>query len=173
MSTWIVPELQADFDDDFEDLLMPYLFDKWSITVPIKGTVPRPDMTLEPDTVSFKVGFPDFNRPYEVCVIQTKTDPIEKQSGKWTFTTTIEVMLRMLRIDRNAIDVDPQLENMEQEIQRIVESYPYNDITGIKDIFFDPISTERIYDAKDNWAKSDWRSIVRIKLFYQKDNLLT
>ena len=131
----------------------------------------KPDYILEPDTCYFKAGFPDFNRPYECTCIQTKTDPLEKMNGKWVFITKIEVILRMKRLQRDAIDVDPQLENMEQEVIRIVEKYVPNNIVGYKDLIFDIPSARRIYKARDNYAKSDWRSVVRFRILYQKDDL--
>ena len=171
MSTWVVPELGTDFSEDFEDIIIQYIFDNWTATEPEKGSQMKTDYESEPDTISFKAGFPDYFRPYECAIIQTRTEPIEKINGKWVFTTGLDIMLRMKRIERDAIEVDPQLENMEMEIQRIVEAYQPNEITGIKDIIYDDnISAERVYNGRDNWAKSDWRSIVHIKVFYEKED---
>lgn len=179
MSTFHPPELTEDFQTDFEDLMIQYVYDKWSITDPAKGSQMQPDSIAEPDTIGFRSGFPDYFRPYEVCCIQTVTLPIEGEQttgkGSFWFTTTVQFLLRMKRLDRDALEVNPQLENMEDEIERIVQhyvGYP-QDIPGIKDLEFDyPVSVQRVYDATDNYAKSDWRSVVSIKLLYQKVNLL-
>jgi len=170
-ATWVVPQLGTDFPDDFEDVIIQYVYDKWNISNPAKGSTLKPDYTIQPDTVSFKPGFPDLNRPYEVCCIQTITMPIEKINGKWTFTTGLEFLIRMKRIERAAIEVDPQLENMEGEIQRIVESYVPNEIPGYMDLVYDKPATKRMYGPKASWAKSDWLTIIKIKVFYQKDDL--
>ena len=171
MSTWVVPELGTDFDYDFEDKIIEYIYNKWSIGIPAKGTQMQTDYESEPDTISFKPGFPDFFRPYECACVQTRTEPLEKIGGKFVFTTGLDIMLRMKRIERDAIDVDPQLENMEQELQRIVEDYQPNEIIGIKDLVYnDSITAERVYNGSDTWAKSDWRSIIHIRIFFEKEN---
>ena len=171
MSNWQVPELEADFSQDFEDMIINYIYQKWSINNPAKGSTMQTDYESEPDTISFKSAFPDYFRPYECAIVQTRTEPLEKINGKWTFSTGLDIMLRMKRIERDAIDVDPQLENMEQEIQRIVEDYVPNEIQGIKDLIYDDnVSAERVYNARDTWAKADWRSIVHFKVFYEKED---
>ena len=170
--TWVVPELGADFTQDFEDIIIQYIYDKWAINNPAKGTTMQTDYESEPDTISFKPGFPDFFRPYEVACVQTRTTPEEEMGGKFVFTTALDIMLRMKRIERDAIEVDQQLENMEEEMQRIIEDYTQNEIPGIMDLVYDGnISTERVYNARDSYAKSDWRSIVHIKVFYQKEDI--
>ena len=171
MSTWIVPELNADFTQDFEDIIIQYIYDNWSITNPAKGALPHTNTDTEPDRVSFKAGFPDFFRPYEVAIVQTRTTPLEKINSIWTFTTGLDVMIRMKRIEKDGIAYDIQLENMEVEVQRIVEHYIPNSILGIKDLIYDDnVSTEKVYRARDTWAKSDWRTVVHIKVFYQKND---
>jgi len=172
MSTWGVPELNgADFNYDFEDTIINYIYQKWSINNPARGSQMQTDYESEPDTISFKAGFPDYFRPYECAIVQTKTEPIEKMGGKWVFTTGLDVMLRMKRLERDAIVVDIQLENMEIEVQRIVEDYVPNEIAGIMDLIYDDnVSTEKVYNARDSYAKSDWRTIVHIKVFYQKED---
>ena len=168
MSTWIVPELDADFDYDFEDRIIEYIFDKWQISDPQKDTTMH---TEDGEKVSFKAGFPDYFRPYEVCCVQTRTLLLEKINGTHVFTTGLDVMIRMKRLVRDAIDFEPQMENMENEIQRIVEHYDAQEITGIKDLVYDENpSVQRVYNARDSYAKSDWRSLVRIKVLYQKDD---
>ncbi len=171
MSSWVVPELNADFSNDFEDIIIQYIYDNWIINNPAKGSTLQTDYETEPDTVSFKPGFPDFFRPYEIAMVQTRTTPLEKINGIWTFVTGLDVMIRMKRIERDGIAQDIQLENMEIEVQRIVEHYIPNSILGIKDLVYDDnVSTEKVYGARDSWAKSDWRTVVHIKVFYQKSD---
>jgi len=170
--TWVVPELNADFSQDFEDIIIQYMYDNWLETNPAKGTVLKPNNEIEPDKVSFKPGFPDFFKPYEVAIVQTRTTPLEKIGGKWMFVTGLDVMVRMKRIEKDGIAYDIQLENMEREVQRIVENYIPNSIVGIKDLIYDDtVSTEKVYGARDTWAKSDWRTVVHIKVFYEKEDV--
>ena len=165
---WQVPELGTDFSQDFEDIIIQYIFDNWSISLPAKDTGMQPD---ESDKVQFKAGFSDFSQPYEVCCVQTRTEPLEKIDGKFVFTTGLDIMVRMQRIERDAIDFEPELENMEAEVQRIVEDYVPNTIVGIKDLIYqESPSVERVYNARDSFARSDWRSIIHIKVFYEKEN---
>jgi len=169
--TWQVPELGTDFTQDFEDIIIQYIYDSWQQTNPAKGAQPHTNTDTEPDRVSFKAGFPDFFRPYEVAIVQTRTTPLEKIGGKWVFVTGLDIMVRMKRIERDGIAEDIQLENMEIEVQRIVENYIPNSIVGIKDLIYDEnVSTEKVYGARDTWAKSDWRTVVHIKVFYEKED---
>jgi len=164
----IVPELGTDFTVDFEDTIIQYIYDKWSINNPAKDVVLHTD---EPEKIRFKAGFPDVSFPYEICCVQTRTEPIEKINAKWVFTTKLDILTRMQRLDRTAIETEPQLENMEGEVQRIIEHYIPNEIVGIKDLVYDSPSTERIYGSSDTFAKSDWRSITKIKVFYEKEEV--
>ena len=168
MSTFVVPELGTDFSSDFEDTIIDYIYDKWSISDPAKDVTAQ---TENGEMVSFKAGFPDYFRPYEICCVQTRTELLEKINGKFVFTTGLDIMARMKRLERDAIDVDPQLENMENELQRIIENYIPNEIVGIKDLVYsENISAERVYNARDSYAKSDWRSIIHIKVMYEKED---
>jgi hypothetical protein len=174
VSTWVVPELGTDFTDDFEDMVIGYIFQQWQETDPPKGANMKPDTTTENGAVSFKSGFPDFFRAYECCCVQTRTELIEAYSGKsrFVFTTGIDIMLRMKRLNRDSASIDPQLDNMEREIIRIMTHYRHNDIGGIKDLLFGlPESVTRVYDARDTYAKSDWRSVIHVSAFYEKQNL--
>jgi hypothetical protein len=169
--TWQVPELGADFSQDFEDIIIQYVYDQWSISNPGKGATMRPNTETEPDKVHFKPGFPDFFVPYEIAMVQTRTTPLEKIGGKFVFSTGLDTMIRMKRIERDGIAEDIQLENMEVEVQRIIEHYIPNSIVGIKDLIYDDnISTEKVYRARDSYAKSDWRTVVHIKVFYEKED---
>jgi hypothetical protein len=174
MSLWVVPEIGTDFTDDFEDMIISYMFDRWTETNPSKGATMKPDTDTEPNAIGFKAQFPDYFRPYEICCVQTRTEVIEQFSGKsrFVFTTGLDIMLRMKRLNRDSPESDPQLDNMERETIRIMTHYKHNDIPGIKDLLFSsPESVVRVYDATDSYSKSDWRSIVRIKCFYEKQNL--
>ena len=170
VSTLVVPELGTDFTEDFEDIIIQYLWEKWSINNPDKDTILHTD---DPDKIRFKAGFPDTSFPYEICCVQTRTEPIEKVNAKWVFTTKLDILVRMQRLDRTAIETEPQMENMEREVQRIIEHYPPNEIVGIKDLVYDLPSTERVYGSSDTFAKSDWRSITRIKVFYEKEEIIS
>jgi hypothetical protein len=158
----IIPELGTEFGPDYEEILIQYIYDNWSISDP-----PKP-AAMEAQNEDFKlhVGFFDFNRPYEVVALQTTSIPSEvgDNGRRYQIYTTVEIGVRMRRLAKNK--PDPQLKEMEREIKRIVMSYVnMKDITGIKNMVW--TGQERIYGATDDHAKSDWRSVVRVNLQYE------
>lgn len=156
-ATWQVPELGTDFTEDFEDMVLEYIQDEYSII--------NPDKT-DTEHFSFNVGFFPFFKPYEICCISTDTVPPRfTNGGRDCYTSTgIEVGIRMERLDRNK--TDPQLGNMEREIIRIAGQYRPDNIPGIKMMLWD--GGNRIYGGKDQWAESDWRSLVKYRIYYNK-----
>lgn len=160
MSTYIVPELGTDFPDDFEDMVKDYVETEYSIADPIK---------TDTEHFNFKVGFFGYFLPYEIAFLQTVTEPPQYNSGGRGFYTGTEIMvgIRMERISRDK--VDPQLGNMEREIQRIAMQYRAGDIPGIKSMVY--WGGERVLNATDNWAETDWRSIVRLRVYYEKRDI--
>ena len=161
MSTFVVPELvTTDFTSDFEDLVIPYITTKYSISDPLK---------TDTDHFEIHVGFYDYFRPYEITALSTDTR-VENwsNSGRRFYASTgVTISIRMKRLSRDK--VDPQLGNMEREIIRIATQYRPNDITGIKTMMYD--GGGRIYNATDDHAKSDWRAEVRVRLFYEKADI--
>lgn len=160
--TVVVPELNTDFEFDYEEILIQYIYDNWSISDPPKPSA----MEAQGEPLKFSVGFFDFNRPYNIVAIQTTTVPNEvgDNGRRYQIFTTVEMGIRMRRLAKNK--VDPQLKNMEREVKRIVMDYVnLHDITGIKQMLW--AGQERIYGAGDDYAKSDWRSVVRVNLYYE------
>ncbi len=172
MSTYIVPELAADFNKDFEDMLIDYIFSKWSINAPAKGAT----VTAEAADLHFRPGFPSNRKPFEVLALQTVTDVIQdiEINRAWYQRTTVEVTLTAMRIQKDNIDAAPDtvgnLGNMERELQRIVRQYITDSgkITGIMNMTFD--GGGRIYETTDNFAKSNWKSVWRVGMWYTKIN---
>jgi hypothetical protein len=169
LSTFIVPELvNADFTTTIEGMIIQYLYDKWTVLTP-----PKPTTFPSSETLSFRVGFFDFSRPYEINAIQTETIPTWWDNGRRRvqLQTTVEVHLRMQRLDRDAVKVDPELALMEYEIMRIALQYVKapQDIPGIKDIIW--AGQIRDYNLTDEWSMTDWRSIVRLNVSYEKVNV--
>jgi hypothetical protein len=72
----------------------------------------------------------------------------------------------MKRLPRSETEISPQLGYMEREIQRILMQYRTGDIPGIKDLYW--YGGARVYDAGDSFAQSDWRSMVRSRIIYEK-----
>ena len=166
-STFGVVELQTsgtnipDFPDDFDEMLRAYIYSKYSLTDPLKtGT-----------DIKFKVGFFDYKLPYEIAILQRQTDPPQFLNGRRRiFThTTMEIHIRMKRLARSETEISPQLGRMEREIERIAMQYRNTDILGIKDIIL--AGGERIYTANDSYANSDWRSMIRVRLQYEKADI--
>ncbi len=159
--SFVVPELVTqDFSSDFEDLVIPYIKTKYTITNPNK---------TDTDHLDFHVGFYDFFRPYEITGLSTDTRIEQWFNGGRMFTasTGIEINIRMERLTDNK--VDPQLGNMEREIIKIATQYRVNDIAGIKSMIYD--GGGRVYQATDDHSTTDWRVIVRLRVYYQKADI--
>ena len=159
MSTFVVPELSTtDFTSDFDELVRAYIETKYSLADPLKAS----------NTIKFKVGFFDFKLPYEIAILETETDPPQYPNGRRrAYTqTTMEIHIRMKRLPRSETEISPQLGFMEREIQRILMQYRSQDIAGIKDLYW--AGGQRVYNAGDTYAQSDWRSLVRARLIYEK-----
>ena len=178
--TLVVPELvNTDFTEDIEKMIMNYVFQEWSISDPAKGSDLIDDS--DPSFVRFRIGLPDFTHAYEITFLQTVTaiEPMGIGKDRFLYTTVVEALIRMRRLPKPfgqtgdvGVGIDPQLGNMERELQRIFRHYPPNAITGIKDIYSNgPNAQQRIYKANDNWMKSDWRSVIRCSVWYEKENL--
>ena len=163
MSTYVVPELvNADFTSDFDEMVINYISTKYNISDPIK---------TDTEHFHFKVGFFDFSKPYEIAALEQDTR-IESWSngGRSAYVSTgLEIGIRMKRLDRAGTEIDPQLGNMEREIIRIAGQYRNGDITGIKVMMWD--GGGRVYTGTDTYAKSDWRSVVRIRVYYEKRDI--
>jgi hypothetical protein len=156
-TTWRPPELANDFTTDFQDMVIAYVEAQYSISDPIK---------TDTDHLSFNSGFYPFNRPYEICCIETDTrPPTWANGGRDSYTSTgIEIGIRMERLDRNK--ADPQLGNMEREVIRIAGQYRPSNIAGIKMMLWD--GGNRVYEGKDQWMESDWRTVVKYRIYYNK-----
>jgi len=118
--------------------------------------------------LGFRVGMPDHSQPYEITALPRNTIIQQIQTGGgsgvyYEAQTTIEINIFVKRLARD--NVDPQLGNMEREVQRIICSYNNNDITGVSDIIYQ--GQNRIYDANDSYAKSEWRTTVTVIMVKQ------
>lgn len=161
-----IPETAAEQTGDWDKLVLAYLFANWNIGNPAKGSayIDNSDPTL----VRFRLGFPDFTHAYEINIIETETqDQIMNHGWRYWMQTTLLIGIRMKRLDRDR--PDPQLGYMEREIQRLAMTYitfATQQIPGVKEMNWG--GQQRIYNATDNWAKSDWRSEARITITYEK-----
>lgn len=168
MPTYGVPELSSpgnavDFSTDFEDMLINYVYQEWGIADP-----PKPANMVGDTKIQFRPGFPAYNTPYEVLCLQHETTLIDKVSAQqYHYQTVCEIRLVENHIKRD--QVDPQLGNMEREIQRIVNQHKYNEIPGIHRILY--LSSRRLYDPRDTYAKSRWESVIRVGMNYIKVNI--
>lgn len=118
--------------------------------------------------LGFRVGFPDHSKPYEITALQRNTTvrPIQNAYGMASYyeaETIIEINIFCKRINRD--NVDPQLGNMEREVQRIICNYNKFDVEGISDIVLERM--ERIYNARDTYAKTEWRTLVTLRMKYE------
>ena len=138
-------------------MVAAYINTKWGIANPAND-----------DNMDIKVGFLKYDRPYCIAILETDTSPPDYTNGRRRayLSTGIEVYIRMERLDQASTQIDPQLGNMERELQRISMQYKTGDITGIKDMYWD--GGGRIYNATDSYAKTDWRSFIKYRLLYEK-----
>jgi len=167
MSSYVVPELGTNFQTDFDKLVRDYIYAQYNISDPSKTDTGDPSLT-EP-ILNIKVGFFSYDKEFEIAVLETDWR-VEQwgNAGRQSYRSTgIQISMRMRRIDVDK--VDPQLGNMEREIDRIASQYQNYGIPGIKEM--QPESGERVYEATDNWASSDWRSVYRLRLYYEKQDL--
>jgi len=159
-SNLVVPVLTADFTTDLEDMLIPFIQSKWVATDPVAADI------------SFRPGLFNFHGPYEVCALQTVTLCEKLNSGlNYKFLTDVPVAMRAKRL---TTDEDPTrplqiLTQMEQELQRIIMKTGMYPIPGIDRIIYDGF--DRSYDRTDTYAKSEWASISRVKMLYQKSKV--
>ena len=172
--TYSVAGLPADFTQDFEDLLLAYIFQEWSIADPAKGVTPQDTNS----SLRFRAGFPDNLKPYEVNALTTNTSISQRTDPQsWNFFTTVEIRTSVQRIARD--NIDPQLGNMEREVQRIINQYQSNEITGIQDLIY--VSSNRDYrgitstaatTTTGTWSLSRWSSTTSVQVSYHKTNII-
>lgn len=181
-----VPALSSDFTADFEDLVIQYLFTKWSISNPGKGATKT---GTDGTKVQFRPGFSDYAHPFQVLCLQTTTRVANMNDPySWHMFTGVEIrIIRAYEPTRDNIAVE--LGNMEREVERIINEYTMNDINGIQDFIF--ISRSRDYGnlsrttatAKRNvlgtggivggasWANSTWESVTMAEVSYYKERI--
>ena len=143
-----------EFDTDIEDIVVDYLFDEWSLSEPPAIPTPTPAQLRKPykpalphaagQDLNFFPGFPRRSAPYEILCIQTDTIPSEPDNSQhsWKMTTTLEITMTAVRITND--NIDPELGNMEREVERIINQYRPYEIEGISNMMFKGRS--RIYD---------------------------
>ena len=156
----VVPELlTTDFVQDFDEMVRSYIATQYTLL--------DPDITT-PNLLKIKVGFFDYKLPYEIAILEVDTDMPQFTNGRRrAYTqTTMEIHIRMKRLPRSETEISPQLGKMEREIQRILMQYKSQDIPGIKDLYW--AGGTRVYNAGDSYAQSDWRSLIRARVIYEK-----
>lgn len=187
MTVYQVPGLAPnDFTTDFEDLVLQFLYNQWSISNPAKDTTGKTG--VDGSKVQFRPGFPDYSKPFEVLCLQTNTRVADLNDPfSWHFFTQIEIrIVRAYEAQRD--NIAPELGNMEREVERIINTYTPNAINGIQDIIYH--GRQRDYGnlarttatAKRNvlpgsagivsaasWANSTWESVVFCELSYYKE----
>ena len=118
--------------------------------------------------LGYRVGFPDHSKPYEITVLQRDTviKQIQNSAGMGLYyeaNTYIEISIFCKRITPD--NVDPQLGNMEREVVRLVCGFNKGDIPGVSDMVLERM--ERIYNANDTYAKTEWRTRVTVRIVYE------
>jgi len=164
---FVVSELGTVFPDPFEKMMLDYLFTKWSISDPAKGSTQK-DAAVN---LRFKTGFPDFHKSYEVNTLEIRTDPVgdmELGQKHYSLLTYVDVNLRMKRLPRD-LAVNPQMKAMKDEVLRIAGNYKttVQDIVGIKNILWR--GDEGVYTGPANFATSNWGWVVHLAFWYEMD----
>lgn len=153
----VVPILEQDFTTDVEDMLIQYIESQWILTDPAVADI------------GFRPGLFNYHRPYEVCCLQTVTMCEKLNSGlSYKFITDVPVAMRARRLTTDENPTQPLflLVQMEIELQRIIFNSGLYTINGIDRLIFDGF--DRLYEPTDTWAKTEWASITRVKMLYQK-----
>jgi hypothetical protein len=156
-SSLVVPILQTDFTNDVEDMLINYVKANWVAVEPVAAEI------------GFRPGLFNYHRPYEVCALQTVTVPTKLNTGMgYKFITDVPVALRARRLTTDDNPTKPLqiLVQMESELQRIIFKSIMYSIPGIDRLIYDGF--DRVYEANDTYAKSEWASLHRVKMLYQK-----
>jgi len=117
--------------------------------------------------IQIRVGLANFFQPYSTTMIPTRQQITQMSltkfgGGHWQVMAEFEIMVFAKNLPRD--NVQPQLGNIEREIQRMVCMYKPNDIDGVEDMFY--IGQDRIYGVDNNWAVSNWQSRIIIALKY-------
>lgn len=163
MSTYFVNGTSplSDFTTDFEDLLRDFIFSKWSLADPAKGSAVQDTNA----TIEFRSGLPSEFKPYAVLFLTRETRLIDAPGPRTMhYQTIVDVTTIAKRLSRD--NVDAQLGNMEREIQRICMQYSSFQIAGIMNLQY--LGFQRIYDNTDTWAKSRWVSVHQVAMSYVK-----
>jgi len=122
--------------------------------------------------LQIRVGLQNFFQSYGATILPTRT-AIEKQSlqkhagGYWLYETEFEIRVAVKRLNKD--NTDPQLGNIEREIQRVVCLHTPNDIDGVDDIFYR--GQRRIYETGESSPFSSWsRTSIIIAVRYHSVN---
>jgi len=167
MSTWIVPLLGVDFQDDFDKMLIDYIEANYNIADPVK---------TDTDHFRFSFGFFDLNQPYEITTLEPQNATRREQElgpRENNMSTLMEVHIRAERLNPNGRD--PQLGAMEREVIRIIGQYRPNNIVGIRNMTWEGGGRDysNIRFSGNDWDEQDWRAIVYCRIFYEKRDTST
>lgn len=177
----------SDFALDIENLVIAYIYLKWSIADPAKPAAPHG----EGQNIEFRPGFDRGTPSYQILCIQTDTEVMNADTSErsWKFKTRLEITV-ITNIMDDIDNVKPQLGYMEREVQRILNQYRYGDITSVDRLRF--TGQARIYDdlisggtgnnqirgsrgstrsTSADWATSRWKTRIFAECEYWKDDI--
>lgn len=161
MSTWIVPLLGVDFQNDFDKMLIDYIETNYNIPDPVKTDTDhfRFYFGLSDDNEPF-----DLNQPYEIVAVEKGTRRESQLQPRSNYMSTLlEINTRMERLDHEAA----QFGNMKREIIRIIGQYKPHNITGIMNMTWeggDPMYTD---------TSQDWRYVIYCRIYYELRDVST
>jgi hypothetical protein len=154
MSTWIVPLLGVDFQDDFDKMLIDYIEANYNIADPVKTDTDhcRFYYGLSDDNEPF-----DLNQPYEIVTVEKGTRrELELGPRENNMSTSLDINIRMERLNHEAA----QFGYMKREVIRIIGQYHANNIVGIRNMTWE--GGDPLYSN----SSQDWRYVIYARIFY-------
>jgi len=179
VETWICPELEHNFTENFSVMVTDYIYDHWSFTAEtgILAGLNKPLVkTGQDNTIDFRPGIPDQFKTLQVCSLQDDTEARQPDGSNpymMVGQTAISLMTQVNVITHTKIigrdDTTGLLRKMDQEIQRICGQYKQSQSTGewrgIKNLFYG--KGKRQYGPSDDSDKSDWSTVHAVILWYE------
>jgi hypothetical protein len=170
VKTWILSSHSSDFPSRLDGLVISYITSKWTATDPlIGGTAP----TLQNENVN--IGNYDYDkfRTYYIKVTEGQAVMHNRlRDNLYGFETPIEFECWARRLSKG--EAFDQLNNIINELLRILIEYQAEDIFGVQGVLFDSITPLETTGnvSLDSAAKTLWRKSLRVRLSYYKVNLL-
>ena len=168
--TWILSGQSTDFPSRLDGLVIDYITANWTETDPlIGGSAP----TKQEENVN--IGNYDYDkfRTYYIKVTEGQAEIHNRIRGNlYAFETPIDFECWARRLSKG--EAFDQLNNIINELLRILIEFQAEDIFGVQGVLFDSITPLETTGntSLDSATKTLWKKTLRVKLVYYKVNLL-